>query len=251
MNWTRAVAWIVGAGAVLGVTAAGGQEPPAPDVAALASQIEALEQQIEALLQPLPLAVRSAVEAELARRRSTSPAADPPAGAQSEPVPEPSAAEPASPSPRPEAIATSPRGCSGLDIFDTNDDGLITGTDRLWRHFHVALDAETGGGAAAETRSAFEVGVRQIRLDLRGTINDRGGPGRMEVEPTRVLVEVTVKRRRGAQFGTLVLDADGLARSGGPRLRLPDGAVLDGMVVLRPGLVIVGEGGTAVTVTCN
>lgn len=132
--------------------------------------------------------------------------------------------------------AATARACRGLRLLDHDGDGALTGADRYWRHLYLDLGSDRA--MTEEPISVFEAGVRRIALDLRSFVDDSDRVGYLEFGE-RVRLDVVVRRRRGVESGVLIVDADDLARFGGPRIQNAEGELLGGWQPLRRGLVFV------------
>lgn len=135
--------------------------------------------------------------------------------------------------------------CQPLLGFDTNQDGALSGGDRLWRHFYLA----TGGAQDDGFVSLFELDVRSVALDVSsfGTKGDSEG---YVVRGDRYRFELIGRVSRRVPSGLLAVDADGLARNGSARLLDENGDPLGGMQVLESGQRFAFEDGSEFPVGC-
>ncbi len=138
-----------------------------------------------------------------------------------------------------------PASCNTLAIFDSNEDGKVSASDRAWRHLYLWSDADGDGVMQeAEVQSAYDRGVRSmdVRLDtfLR-TDGDKTLPSEIEVD--RYIVLDTSgdgfdSTARMFDDGVLVIDASRLGRGDGPKLLDNTGLPLEGMQAFRANLAL-------------
>lgn len=132
--------------------------------------------------------------------------------------------------------------CPGWLVWDTNEDRMLSGADRYWRHFVVWVDDGDGVAEADEMRDTFELGLRKLDLDLRSYDGAKDSTGVVERRQIGGLERLRVELLRGdAEYGVLAIDLGGMVRGEAPALRLrsADG---DSTRDLSEGYVPVQEG---------
>jgi len=223
-----------------------------------------LRQQIEDLLEILPEDVRQEVEQRWRERQAEKPedtdaAAEltPESGPESEPVIDRQTASEAEPivedenSSAEELVAETAPPCGGFHWFDTNQDSLVSGGDRQWRHLRLWFDNNGDGELEdAEIESLFELGVRQIDVGLRFYNNDEGDSEDVDVDDLIRLQRVG-KGGANRRSGALVVAAERLARDGRSRLTDTEGTQLSGYQTLGSTTVLETSDGKRSPVLCQ
>lgn len=135
--------------------------------------------------------------------------------------------------------------CAAWLVWDTNEDRVLSGADRYWRHFVVWIDDGDGVAGAEEMRDTFELGLRKLDLDLRSYEGARESTGVVERREIGGLERLRVELLRGdTDYGVLAIDLGGMVRGQAPRLRLrsSDGESVrelqDGYVPIQAGLEV-------------
>lgn len=136
-----------------------------------------------------------------------------------------------------------PASCNTLALFDSNEDGKVSASDRSWRHLYLWSDADGDGVMQdAEVQSAYDRGIRSldVRLDtfLRSD-GDKTLPSEIEVD--RYIVLDTSgdgfdSTARMIDDGVLLVDAGKLGRGDGPDLLDETGLPLAGLQAFRANL---------------
>jgi hypothetical protein len=232
---------------VTALAARGGaaERTPADDSEATIERILELRREIDRLL--AELSPEAQVELERRSREPLPGAGAPPAEPAAPAAPVlPSAPDTVGPitgSPAPQP--TGPR-CGTLEILDTNEDGVISGTDRNWRYLSLWRDDGDGLVEKPEVESLFEHGIRRVSARLLSYVTAKDVEGGVWVEDA---IYFDLPGRQGR--AKLVIDAGGLAR--GDRLWLEDdaGERLVGVLALTSGMTWVAAGGDPVAVLCR
>jgi hypothetical protein len=215
------------------LTAAGpavGEEPVAESAPEeIVERIVELRRELDALLASLPAELRDEVERRLSQERGEAVVAlPPPAEVEVDTtVPEVVAA----PEPAPAAESE----CAALAVFDSNEDGFVSGLDRYWRYFKLWLDDGDGDIEEPELASLYDSGIAQISARLTHHTTVDGGSGDVWVEEGVVVVDVPGRNSRSA---VLLIDADRLARGGEMHLVAVDGAALTGFHAVGEAVVV-------------
>jgi hypothetical protein len=223
-------------------------EGGAPTQEELIERILELREQIEALLESLPPELQEEVERRWRERAviEDEPAESVPADATGESV----LAESEVSTARPESTVAGPP-CGGFHLFDTNQDGVLSGGDRYWRFLRLWFDGDANGTIGdREIEGLFELGVRQIGVDLKSYQNDEGGSedvDAMDLVWLRQLGKGKNKRRSGV----LIVDATRLVRDGRLWLVTADGTQLDGLQPLGSAALVETRDGERLPVLCS
>lgn len=141
--------------------------------------------------------------------------------------------------------------CGTLVPFDSNNDGVVSGADRYWRYFRLELDG--GGSSGSETsapESLYELGIRDIEVDLRFYTTAEKETGDIHVGEA-IRLELLGKGRLAGESGLLVIDADRLARGGEVELVDGSGTPLTGYQVLRAGVALETADGSLLPLLCR
>lgn len=213
------------------------EAPPAPSsTEEIIEEILKLRRRIDALLEALPPELRDEVERrwpECQQTHSSSadtepPFTDPAAGmpAVERPTLE-ELAQPAAPArvsaassdsaPAPDAPAT----CGTLAPLDSSQDGLVSASDRYWRYLRLWLDDGNSELEPTEIASLFELGIRQIDVDMTAFKDGEDRLGDIDVDEVLEL-RLHAKGRSGTRTGVLIIEAGRLAR--GEEIWLVDAA---------------------------
>ena len=214
-----------------------GQEPAGeltPDE--IVERILRLRRELDALMEALPAELRGEVERRLAEVERE-PVVDSPIVEASAP------AEAAASMPAPAEESQ----CAALAVFDSNDDGFVSGLDRYWRFFKLWLDDGDGDIEEPEVASLYDSGIAQLSARLRSLTTVDGGSGDVWIEDGFVLLDVPGKHGRTA---VLLIDADRLARGGELRLVDVDGTALTGLQSLGEAIAIASAGGEPRPLLC-
>lgn len=240
--------------------------PPTDDQEEVILQILELKQRIEDLLIALPPEVRQEVERRWRDRLPTTEDLQPettttdedsvtetePMESAVEVAPIVDATPVAEPVPAPspsEEIAESPPPCGGFHLFDTNGDGVISGADRQWRFFRLWFDNGDGNLDETELESLFELGVRQIDVNLHFYTNEEGNSEDVDAGELIELIQVgTGKSPR--RTGVLVINSDRLARDGVLNISGSEGDPLSGYQPLDAESFLAGETGDRFPMIC-
>lgn len=111
--------------------------------------------------------------------------------------------------------------CAGWLVWDTNEDRMLSGADRYWRHFVIWIDDGDGVVEGEEMQDSFELGLRKLDLDLRSYEGANDSTGVVERREIDGIERLRVELLRGrADYGVLAVDLDGMVRGQAPRLRL-------------------------------
>ena len=240
-------------------------------------QILELRQQIEDLLEILPEEMRREVEERWIRsetprqeagpevdQTATSPVATDPSSITpaTDPMVEPTAEDESTRVPPPvfddqeasteeEAVVAAATPCGGFRLFDTNEDSLVSGADRPWRFLRLWFDTDGDDLVEdSEVESLFDLGVRQIDVDLRFYNPAEGDSEDVDVDDFIWLRGVDRKKGSG-RSGVLVIAADRLASDG--RLRIFDlqGTQLTGFQPLGPTAFVETDQGDRFPLVCE
>jgi hypothetical protein len=236
-----------------------------------------LRQELERLLESLSPEERQEVERRWRERQETKasdPLLKPPIEPAVEPTPAP-VTEPISESPpiptaaetglpqdtevteQPPAIDSEPlaapsddarSSCGTLAAFDSNDDGVLSASDRYWRYFLLS-PAEGGELVPTATETLYDQGIREIGLELDFFKTSDDTTGDISVAD-RIHLRLVGKRRKPALSGILILEAGRLARGGEVHLADEQGAKLVGLQAIRPGVALVSADGTRRIILC-
>ena len=146
----------------------------------------------------------------------------------------------------PDVAAGSAPTCSPLIGLDSNEDGVLSGADRLWRHVYLTIDDASKDGVL----SLFELNIRSVALDLRSfsTKGDAEGYVRRGQDFRFQLIG---KIARKIPSGRLTLDASGIGRSGSLQLINSAGEKLDGFQILNPDHSLLWPDGTRTALGCS
>lgn len=229
-------------------------------------QILELKQQIEDLLTALPPEVRQEVERRWRDRLPTTEDLQPESttgdeGSVTETEPVESTVEVAPivdaipvvepvPTPSPsEEIAESQLPCGGFHLFDTNGDGMISGADRQWRFLRLWFDNGDRNLDETELGSLFELGVRQIDVNLQFYTNEEGDSEDVDAGELIELIQVGTGNSP-RRTGVLVINSDRLARDGVLTLSGSEGGPLSGYQPLDAESFLAGETGARIPLIC-
>lgn len=167
---------------------------------------------------------------------TTPTSAPPPRPLPTAPTPSPSAADP----------SVSESSCLPLALFDTSGDGVLSGADRLWRHFYLETDLPKNDGIV----SLFELDIRSVALDVE-TYGVKGDAEGYIQRGSTYRFQLIGRAARRARDGLLAVDATGLARNGTVRLLDAEGNELEGFQVLSGGQTLAFASGERVSPLCR
>jgi hypothetical protein len=174
--------------------------------------------------------------------------------------PEETAAQPEAPSETviadEERIVTPKQGevsppCGGFHLFDTNEDAVISGGDRQWRFLRLWFDGNGDGRIdEAEIETLFDLGIRQIDVELKSYQNAEGSSEDVDVEDF-VWLRRAGKGRAERRSGALAVDASRLVRDGRLWLITADGTQLEGFQALGSAALLETRDGERLPVVCG
>ena len=236
-------------------------DPPPVLTMEQADRLEELRREIETFLEQVPPQLREAVRQRLLASLGPAPAPPPaeepppeptpaksPIGVAQKPTPPPQPTV-AAPPPEPPATEEPPaeeppaeepprrarrERCNTLEVFDENDDGRVTVTDRYWRYLYLWSDANGDGRVIDdEIESAYEAGVREISNHLQTFARKKKGLGEIRRERGLLLFDVRGNGFGGPDDGALAIDTTALARSNGPQILDAEGQPVEGIQPIR------------------
>lgn len=136
--------------------------------------------------------------------------------------------------------------CQPLAPFDTSGDGLLSGADRLWRHFYLETDLPKDDGIV----SLFDLDIRSVALEV-DSYGVKGDAEGYVQRTSRYRFQLIGRAARKVRDGFLAVDAGGLARNGTLVLLDASGNELDGIQVLQAGQILALASGEQVPVLCR
>lgn len=232
-----------------------------------------LREELERLLQSLSPEQRQEVERRWRERQESEPIEppiEPPVELTVEPASEPLAEPPPIPAAdeaeMPQDLEVSPEraeidsvplaapaaaagsSCGTLAAFDSNEDGVLSASDRYWRYFRLSL-AKGREFEPTATETLYDQGIREIRLELDFFKMSDGTTGDISVGD-RIHLQLVGKRRKPMLSGALTIEAGRLARGGEVHLADDQGTTLTGVQVVRPGVALVAADGTRQAILC-
>lgn len=171
-------------------------------------------------------------------------------------TPSPATSLPKAPLPR---TAQPPSRCNTLTLLDTENDGVLNGLDRFWRHLYLWFDSDGDRKPAdGEMMAPFERRIREISLDLRYFVAGKGKKaGRGEIETDDyILFDTGFDGFSATLFparddAALAIDADALRRD--PRgfdVRDASGAEVTGIQPFAAGWTLTTHNGVSVAIDC-
>ena len=242
------------------MTAQESESTPVDNEEEVVQRILDLRQQIEDLLEILPEEVRQEVEQRWRKRQEVAdgPLTQETTGSAA-PATEVTSVEPPAVEEEiePEAeigrevVEAAVPPCGGFHLFDTNEDSLISGSDRLWRFFRLWFDDNDDGTLQeSEIVGLYENGVRQIDVELRFYTNDDGDSEDVDVDE---VIWLRAVGNQGSQrrSGVLVVEGDRLIRDGRLWLTDADGTPLSGVQTLAAETHLEDRDGNRSPVLCG
>ncbi len=266
-------------------------DAPDPELERVAQLLLALEREAESLLEELSPAQREAVTQRLEELRAAAerppaapevaasdpppdraPEADPPTHVETEsetdpalaaPPPSPAAA-PGTPERRPAPESSAPAGetdpppptepaCTLLAPFDTSNDGIISGADRLWRHLYLTRPGTeplySRKSRGKTSYSLFELDIRSLGLDLQSFQTKGKSEGYVARGSTyRFQLLGDAAKRLGS--GDLTIDATALREGGSWTILGDDGQDVEGLHVITPATHLRDSDGRLLQLAC-
>lgn len=143
---------------------------------------------------------------------------------------------------RPEADAQ----CAEFEMFDTNEDGVVSALDRYWRYFRLWRDDGDGVVEDSEVSRLYDAGVRELTTAL-GTYRTADGVAGDVLEGARIRLDLMGKN---GGMATLAIDADRLAHGGEFELRDGAGAAVSGLQALSSSMSTVAADGAERPLSC-
>ncbi len=204
-------------------------------------------------------ALRRAIDDLLARLASQSPEGVPDSGSrpaaegqvappsiEGEPQREEARVETPQTPALPRAISTAESLCAEFQVFDTNEDGVVSGFDRYWRYFRLWRDDGDGLIEERELSRLYDAGVGEIKTTL-GTYRTLDGVAGDVLGGTRIRLDLAGKN---GGMAVLAIDADRLARGGQFELRDAAGEALSGLQPLSSEMTTLSADGTSRPLSC-
>ena len=136
--------------------------------------------------------------------------------------------------------------CEEFKVFDSNEDGVLSGLDRYWRYFRLWRDDGDGVIEESELSGLYDAGVGEVTVRL-GTYRTVDGIAGDVIGGGNIRFDLLGKN---GDIARLTLDADRLARGGELELQDGSGFALTGRQALTSQMIVAPVDGTPAPLSC-